>query len=617
MKQMPDPELADPRREYASRLAARRATAVAEEQRHQRLGYLRLAIFAAALAIGFLALDQGVLSGWWLLCPAIALIWLGDRLRNVEDARTQAGRCVLFYERAIERLEGRWTGTGETGLRFLNEHHLYAQDLDLFGDGSLFQLLCGARTSIGEQTLAAWLLAPAAPDTILARQEGVTELATKLDFREDIAVLSEDVRKGDDPLRLAAWGEADPILKPSTFRIVAGALSLYGFLAIFAFLAYLFAQIGLLDLPPLTVLYLQVYAIVTALVLGGVVFSFRRRTEAVIQALHEAVNELSLLAGVLRRLEVEQFTSPRLVQLLTDLDVEGKLPSQRLARLSVLQDLEESRHNPMMAAFGLLVLWDLHLAYAIEDWRHTSGPALRRWLTAVGEMEALSSLAGYRYEHPEHIFPELVDGPPAIDGEALGHPLLGDQQVVTNDLRIGGEPQVLIVSGSNMSGKSTMLRTVGINTVLAQAGAPVYAKCLRLTPLAIGASIRIVDSLQEGTSRFYAEIKRLRQIMDATNGTLPVLFFIDEFLHGTNSHDRRIGAEAIVSGLVNRGAIGLVTTHDLALAHIGETLGPRGANIHFQDHLEDGRMRFDYKMQPGIVQKSNAIELMRSVGLDV
>lgn len=617
MKRMPDPARADPQREYAARLAARQATAAAEEQRHQRLGYLRLGIFAVALAIAILAFDEGVLSGWWLLCPAIALIWLGDRLRNVEDARTHAGRCVAFYERAVERLEGRWSGTGETGLRFLDEHHLYAQDLDLFGDGSLFQLLCGARTSIGEQTLVDWLLAPAASDTIRARQDSVTELATKLDLREDIAVLSEDVRKGDDPLRLAAWGEANPILAPSPFRILAAILSLCGFLAIFAFLAYLFAQMGLLDLPPRTVLYLQGYAVVTALVLGSVVFYFRQRTEPVIQALNEAVHEVTLLANVLRRLEVEQFTSPRLALLRANLDVEGKLPSQRLARLSLLRDLEESRHNPMMVGLNLLVLWDLHLAYAIEDWRRTSGPALRRWLTAVGEMEALASLAGFRYERPEYVFPEFVDGPPAIDGEALGHPLLGDQQVVTNDLRLGGEPQVLIVSGSNMSGKSTMLRTVGINTILAQAGAPVSAKRLRLTPLAIGASIRIVDSLQEGTSRFYAEIKRLRQLMDATNGPLPVLFFIDEFLHGTNSHDRRIGAEAIVTGLVDRGAIGLVTTHDLALAHIGETLAPRAANVHFQDHLEDGRMRFDYKMQPGIVQKSNAVELMRSVGLDV
>jgi len=168
-----------------------------------------------------------------------------------------------------------------------------------------------------------------------------------------------------------------------------------------------------------------------------------------------------------------------------------------------------------------------------------------------------------------------------------------------------------------MSGKSTMLRTVGINTVLAQAGATVRAKRLRITPLAVGASIRITDSLQEGVSRFYAEILRIRQVLDATAGRLPVLFLIDEFLHGTNSHDRRIGAEALVRGLVKRGAIGLITTHDLALADIAESLGERAANVHFEDHVEDGRIGFDYVMRPGVVRKSNAIELMRSVGLEI
>jgi DNA mismatch repair ATPase MutS len=175
----------------------------------------------------------------------------------------------------------------------------------------------------------------------------------------------------------------------------------------------------------------------------------------------------------------------------------------------------------------------------------------------------------------------------------------------------------MIVSGSNMSGKSTLLRTVGVNTVLALAGAPVRAKGLRLSPLQVGASIRIQDSLQAGASRFYAEITRLRQIVELTNGERPVLFLLDEILHGTNSHDRQIGAERVVGGLLARGAIGLITTHDLALARIADELDTRAANVHFEDHLEDGQMRFDYLLRPGVVQRSNALELMRSVGLEV
>ncbi len=232
-------------------------------------------------------------------------------------------------------------------------------------------------------------------------------------------------------------------------------------------------------------------------------------------------------------------------------------------------------------------------------------------------MEALSSLAGYRYEHPDDVLPEFLAGSPSIEGEGLGHPLLPEAVTVRNDLTLTGELRVLVVSGSNMSGKSTLLRTVGINAVLAQAGAPVRARRLRMTPLELGTSIHVQDSLLAGVSRFYAEITRLGAIMRRAAEAPPLLFLIDELLHGTNSHDRRIGAEAIVRGLVDRGAIGLVTTHDLALAHVADALGARGANVHFADELENGRMHFDYRIRPGVVQKSNALELMRSVGLDV
>jgi DNA mismatch repair ATPase MutS len=204
-----------------------------------------------------------------------------------------------------------------------------------------------------------------------------------------------------------------------------------------------------------------------------------------------------------------------------------------------------------------------------------------------------------------------------MEAEGIAHPLLPEDRAVRNSVRIGGELRVLVVSGSNMSGKSTMLRTLGVNAVLAQAGSVVRAESLKLSPLQVGASIRVSDSLQGGVSRFYAEILRLRQILDLTSGPLCVLFLIDEFLHGTNSHDRRIGAEALVTGLVKRGAIGLITTHDLALAAIADALAERAANVHFEDRIEDGKIIFDYRMRPGIVRKSNAIELMRQVGLEI
>ncbi|MGV3724549.1 MAG: MutS-related protein, partial [Actinomycetota bacterium] len=230
---------------------------------------------------------------------------------------------------------------------------------------------------------------------------------------------------------------------------------------------------------------------------------------------------------------------------------------------------------------------------------------------------ALSSLAGYAYEHPSDPFPEIADDGRTFSAEGLGHPLLPAAKCVRNDLRLDDDLRLIVISGSNMSGKSTLMRAVGVNTVLALAGAPVRAQSLRVSPLAIGASIRIQDSLQEGISHFYAEILRLRQVVELSRGALPLLFLLDEILHGTNSHDRLIGAEAVVRSLVANGAIGLVSTHDLALARIVDDPALRAINAHFEDQIVEGKMQFDYHLRPGVVQKSNALELMRSVGLDV
>jgi DNA mismatch repair ATPase MutS len=320
---------------------------------------------------------------------------------------------------------------------------------------------------------------------------------------------------------------------------------------------------------------------------------------------------------MLARLEAERFTSPLLVRLRAALDTNGVAPSQRIKQLHRLINLLDARRNQLFAAIAPLLLWGTQFTLAIESWRAVSGPGIERWLEALGDFEALCALSGYAYEHADDPFPEIAEEGPLFEGEGLGHPLLPLQRCVRNDVSLGPQLRALVVSGSNMSGKSTLLRTIGTNTVLAQAGAPVRANRLKLSPLAVGTSMRIQDSLQEGTSRFYAEIQRLRQLVDVAHGSVPLLFLLDEILHGTNSHDRRIGAEAIVRGLLARDAIGLVTTHDLTLTQIADNLAPSAVNVHFEDHLEDGKMTFDYRMHPGVVEKSNALALMRSVGLEV
>lgn len=606
----------DPRGIYTRLLGERRAEIAAREARHRSLGYYRLGAFVAAGVAVWLAL-AGTLSILWLLLPAaifVALIVIHERLLAVLERRR---RAVRYFEKGLARLDGTWAGTGESGERFLDSHHPYAEDLDLFGKGSLFELLSTARTDIGENTLARWLLSPADPATVRSRQQAVEELRPRIDLREDLAVLAEDAHAGVDPVSLAAWGASPPLLGGRNLRLKIGAATALGVAGAVSLIIVLVHMANVLPIPETQAALARDIFLVSVVANRWFLHRHQAEVGAVAGAVEEAAHELRLLSEVLVRLERERFHAPLLASLESGLRTEGEPPSARLARLNRLMDNLDSRDHVLVKIAETFILWTPHLALKVEDWRRTSGAAVGRWLTAAGEMEALCSLASHSFEHPADPFPEFVEEGPYFEAEAVAHPLLPETKAVRNDITIGRPLRLLVVSGSNMSGKSTLLRTVGVNAVLAQAGAPVRAARLILSPLSIGASIRVSDSLQGGVSRFYAEILRLRQILDLTAGSLPVLFLIDEFLHGTNSHDRRIGAEALVRGLVDRGAAGLITTHDLALADIADVLGERATNIHFEDDVEGGEIHFDYIKRPGVVRKSNAIELMRSVGLEI
>ena len=600
MSPVPDPS-DDPRAEYIRRLEAWKTTQAVLESQHRNLGIAKLALGGVTLVVLGLALGAKLVSVDWVAAPVLAIVVLAIIHDRVLKKSARCSRTVAYYERAVARTDNRWMGTGETGERFKNPSHPYSRDLDLFGEGSLFQLLCTARTRAGQETLANWLLAPSSPELVRARQAAVTELRGRLDLREDIAVLAEQAGSLAPAEVLASWGEGEPLLASRLLRFSSAALACLWLLSLAVWMG------GGQSYPALVISAISV----------GLNLVYRQRVRRAVSAVESAAHGLGLLAGVLARLEDERFTAPRLVEIRAALACEGRPPSHWVAQLNRLMEYLESRRNMLVGATDLFLSWTLQCACAVEAWRELTGPAVRRWLATVGEFEALSSLGSYTYEHPADVFPEFAETEPWFEAAGLAHPLLPERHAVRNDFCFGGGLQVLIISGPNMAGKSTFVRAVGTNAALAQCGAPVRARRLRLSPLAVGASICVLDSLQGGTSRFYAEIKRLKQIVDLTRGPLPVLFLLDEFLQGTNSQDRRLGAEAMIRGLVGRGAMGLVTTHDLALAQIAEGLGPRAANAHFEDRLEDGKLLFDYRLRPGIVSTSNALNLMRSIGLDV
>jgi hypothetical protein len=592
----------DPTAEYARRLNLWQLEATKLQTLVDRISTARFIVFALIVVTAWIGFDSGLFSPWWAGVPIAAFVFLVLRHERVIRARQKAERAAAYYDNGLARIEDRWQGKGESGERFHDDHHPYAGDLDIFGRGSLFELLCRARTRAGEERLAQWLGGAAAPEVIRARQQAVAELRSQLDLREDIALLGADIGVGLEPEALRGWSASPPLLHAPWVRIVAPACALAS-----ALTGLTWAMQWTSPLPFLV-------AALAVLALGGM---FRTRVNAVIKGIERPARDLALLSQLLARLERERFECEPLCRLRAALDVDGEPPSVQIAALKRRVDLLDARRNQLFAPIAALLLWGLQCALAIEAWRVRHGHVVQNWLDAVAEFEALSSLAAHAFEHPADPFAEIVVQGPCFEALGVGHPLLPEASCVRNDVYLGPEHRVLIISGSNMSGKSTLLRSVGTNAVLALAGAPVRAQSLRLSPLAIGASLRIVDSLQTGTSHFYAEIKRLRQLVDVAGSEPALLFLLDEILHGTNSHDRRIGAEAVVRDLVRRGAIGLVTTHDLALARIADDAQLHAVNVHFEDHLEGGKMIFDYKMRPGVVTKSNALELMRSVGLEV
>jgi hypothetical protein len=593
---------AAPRAEYSRRVEVLSVERSGLQQRERLVGFVQLGLGACCVAWVLFRVRHFSRTDLLILIPVavfVVIAVLHGRLLRAVSLRT---RAIAFYEQGLARLNGTWAGSGATGERFLQPSDPCARDLDLFGRASLFELLCTARTRAGEEALARWLIVPAPPDEVRARQKAAIELSPRLAFRESLSTMGEDVAIGVRPAQLADWGETQAGLPSGVIRILAPVLAIAWLLSVAAWQLW-----GASELLVLT----------TTVVNLGISYRFRSRLSEEAHAAEDAGRDLMLLSQVLTAFEREAFSSSRLLQLQAQLKQRGMPPSRAIAKLNRLVEYLESAHNLFVRALDFVIFYRLQFVLATESWRRRFGPSLRLWLEAVGELEALAALGGYTYEHPEDVFPEFVDSAPCFEAEALAHPLIPRERAVPNDLRLDRDLQLIIVSGPNMAGKSTFLRGIGVNAVLAQSGAPVRAAKLKLSPLTVTASICVLDSLEGGISRFYAEIHRLKQIMDLTRGPVPVLFLLDELLSGTNSHDRLIGTRSFVTKLVERGAVGLVSTHDLALTAIPQEIGLKAINCHFEDHLEDGQLRFDYKLYPGIVQTSNALPLMRSIGLEV
>jgi hypothetical protein len=589
--------------QYKARLHELEEDVGGARMRQGLAGAVSAIAFGLIVVFGLWAINQQM--PWpWALAPIPVVIASARLYRKYRDARYRLWRLTCFCERAIQRVQGNWAGSGVSGEEFVRADHVYAQDLNVAGEGSLFELLCVAKTSIGRQGLAHYLLDAAAPEETLLRQEAVRELKDRVDLREKVATLGElesaesQWRTFEDWLNSGAFRFAKPL--PVVAGITASAL--------------LVALIFVLVMGPLLWSRIEPWLILLVSFQAVIGLVYRTKVNRRHDLVRPVAAETPVLREGLRMLEEQEFHSVKLRHLVAQV----RHASRSVRELEWLLLALNERHNPFFYAPSLLLLAGTQLCIAIEKWRNRHGAALRIWLKAWAEFEALNALAAYAYENPENTFPVFSNEPACMQARGLGHPLLPHDACVLNDVDLNQESRFYVLSGSNMSGKSTLLRAIGLNAVLAFAGAPVRAQALRLSSgLSVFASIAVVDSLLNGKSKFQAEVDRLRQTIEFALEDRPVLFLVDEIFSGTNSRDRRTAAEAIVRTLVGRGAIGVLSTHDLALTEIAGTDGLRGLNVHMGSRDGIDPMDFDYRLKPGVTQESNALAIARMSGVPV
>ncbi len=616
---------------YSSRAAEYSAQARTLAARSRLVSNLRGLAFGVAAVAGLFAAfgKHHALAGGIAAVGAVAFLALVTWHSRVIEAEDDAKRWERVNRDALARVTGEWRGLPEDGRRFRDDKHPYLEDLDVFGPGSLFQRISVAHTRFGQQALARYLRAPAEPAEIRLRQEAARALAPELGTRQRLEALalavaeptappgyatSEDdedkpkkhrpLRAPPDPEPLLAWAESEPELAGQTW--LAG-------------LAWL--------LPPMTIAGMVAawgFGLPTVLwgapLLLQVVLTLRAG-----KAAHKVFTAVSSTEGAFLRYGA-------MLELIERLDVPSELigamqkqlmageqrPSHSMKEFRKKVGWFDIRHNGFAYIFvNPLFMWDVHCVLALEKWQKRSGKATRGWFRALGEVEALSSLAGLSHDEPGYAFAEIAEDGAVFEAEGLGHPLIDDAARVVNDVTLPAPGTALLVTGSNMSGKSTLLRSMGLSTVMALAGAPSCAVRLRVARFSVCTSIRIADSLGSGVSHFYAELNKLKAVLDATNGEAPVLFLLDEILHGTNSRERQIGARWVISELLSRGAMGAVSTHDMGLARLPDEMMAHVTLVHFRESVDSGKMSFDFKIRPGPVTAGNALRLMRTVGLEV
>ncbi len=609
----------DARGTYEAGRAHATARLRGHESRIQALSAARLAVASLAIAV-VVGLVWAHLPTWALgVLAALVLCFVALVILHAQaftaKARTEA--ALHFHERGLARLDGKWRAFPTTGAGYAPPGHPFADDLDVFGASSLFQLLDATETPFGRDALGRALASGAieddAPPTrtwhanLPQEQDAVRELAAAVAWREQLSVEGALLRTdAPKPEPFLAWAVGKTAVEiPSAVYLLAHVLPVVAVLVGVA--------APTLGLPKATWLLVVLAEIAIAM-------RYRAGTAATIEAVSAHAGGFARYGSVFAVAISEARSSPRLERVLGQMRISGSNRGvvREMAELERIVAFVDARRNEVFRLFvGPVLMWDLHCAVRLERWRRRSGKDVPSWFAALGQLEAFASVAGFAFDRPDHVWPEPL--PEAqLRAKGLGHPLIDASHRVGNDVDLPRPGTALVVTGSNMSGKSTLLRALGVNVVLANVGAPVAARSFAFGFVTLATSMRIKDSLEEGVSHFYAELKKLKQVVDLAGHRPPLLFLLDEILHGTNSRERIIGARAVILGLLRQGALGAVSTHDLGIAGLADALPEAVHNVHFEEQVhDDGTMTFDYRLRDGTVHSSNALRLMRAIGLDV
>ncbi len=601
---------------YTRRLSRLHAAHAASSTRLSRVSNLRLAAFGLSAGLSLWAVANTEARSVGLLVAALALaVFIGlvlyssklrARARLLDD-------LVVLNEQALHRLRRDWTALTERAWEPAPPFHPYAVDLDVFGPASLARLLPPVSTAPGRGVLRSWMLTPTSTAEVQLRQASVAELTPRVDFRDSLAVhgsrISVTTERLDSLVRWAEDGDGWLLRRP----VLVAATVVIPVCTVLLMLAQAFAIVRY----PYWLISVAVGAVLT--------LRFAALLRGTLSQVAGRANALGAYAELTQLISDEPFSADALTDVQRTLTQGDVAASRGMRLLQRLADCAELRASPLMHfVVQSVTLWDFHVVHLLERWKQQFGRCARDWMLALGTAESLAALATLAHDNPCWTFPDVSDsGPALVSATALGHPLLADDVRVPNDVTVGPPGTLLVATGSNMAGKSTLLRTIGLNVVLAQAGSAVCATAMTCTPLSLYTSMRVQDSLERGVSYFMAELERLKLIVDAADSARrapgrTVLYLLDEILHGTNSAERELAAQHVLSHLVASGAIGAVSTHDLNLAD-SEVLATAARHVHLQEtfnRTDTGpAMSFDYCLRPGKATSSNALKLLEMVGL--